>query len=174
MAKTLNKWLDEFVENGADANNVTDWPENAGGGGDSTGLILGTELVVLQGKHIDVDKLIALIQKYDVDNTNQDLQVGLSAQGDSAPTIGIVELADNSGLELHILGNIFTGSLDYESGDNLATLFTNNKVAIENFTMDSIPSDIKLSLFLPYINGTSEYEEIVPISKQEILDLFVD
>lgn len=32
MSKTLNKWLDEFVENGADANNVANWPENAGGG----------------------------------------------------------------------------------------------------------------------------------------------
>ena len=33
MAKDLNKWLDEFVENGADANDVVNWPENAGGGG---------------------------------------------------------------------------------------------------------------------------------------------
>ncbi len=32
MAKTLQKWLDEFVNNGADANDVTNWPENTGGG----------------------------------------------------------------------------------------------------------------------------------------------
>lgn len=32
MAKKLNDWLDEFVENGADATQVADWPENAGGG----------------------------------------------------------------------------------------------------------------------------------------------
>jgi len=32
MAKQLNKWLDEFVENGADPKNVIEWPENAGGG----------------------------------------------------------------------------------------------------------------------------------------------
>lgn len=32
MTKTLNKWLDEFVEKGANPNNVTEWPENAGGG----------------------------------------------------------------------------------------------------------------------------------------------
>ncbi len=31
MAKTLNNWLDGFVENGADPNNVTNWPENGGG-----------------------------------------------------------------------------------------------------------------------------------------------
>ena len=35
MAKELNKWLDEFVENGADASDVINWPENAGGGGNS-------------------------------------------------------------------------------------------------------------------------------------------
>lgn len=31
MAKNLEKWLDEFVDNGADAKDVTNWPENAGG-----------------------------------------------------------------------------------------------------------------------------------------------
>ena len=36
MAKKLNDWLDEFVENGADATQVVDWPENAGGGGSTT------------------------------------------------------------------------------------------------------------------------------------------
>ena len=34
MSKKLNEWLDEFVENGADASDVTEWPENAGGGAD--------------------------------------------------------------------------------------------------------------------------------------------
>jgi len=32
MSKKLSKWLDEFVDNGADASNVAEWPENAGGG----------------------------------------------------------------------------------------------------------------------------------------------
>ena len=32
MVKNLEQWLDEFVDNGADAKNVTNWPENAGGG----------------------------------------------------------------------------------------------------------------------------------------------
>lgn len=31
MSKQLNQWLDEFIENGADATDVTNWPENAGG-----------------------------------------------------------------------------------------------------------------------------------------------
>lgn len=32
MVKKLEQWLDEFVDNGADAKDVTNWPENAGGG----------------------------------------------------------------------------------------------------------------------------------------------
>ena len=31
MAKEFKDWVDEFVENGADAKDVTNWPENAGG-----------------------------------------------------------------------------------------------------------------------------------------------
>lgn len=33
MAKQLNEWLDEFVENGADADRVIDWPKNVTGDG---------------------------------------------------------------------------------------------------------------------------------------------
>lgn len=32
MAKNLEQWLDEFVDNGADTKDITNWPENAGGG----------------------------------------------------------------------------------------------------------------------------------------------
>lgn len=32
MVKNLEQWLDEFVDNGADAKDVTNWPENSGGG----------------------------------------------------------------------------------------------------------------------------------------------
>ena len=31
MGKKLNEWLNEFVENGADASNVVNWPNEAGG-----------------------------------------------------------------------------------------------------------------------------------------------
>ena len=37
MSKKLNDWLDEFVENGADASDVTEWPSNAGGGSGGIG-----------------------------------------------------------------------------------------------------------------------------------------
>ncbi len=33
MSKKLNDWLDEFVENGASPNRVTEWPDEAGRGG---------------------------------------------------------------------------------------------------------------------------------------------
>lgn len=31
MAKEFKKWIDEFVENGANPKNVVNWPEEAGG-----------------------------------------------------------------------------------------------------------------------------------------------
>lgn len=50
MPKQLTKWLDEFVENGADPSDVTEWPENSGGGGSYTpgnGInIVGNEISV--------------------------------------------------------------------------------------------------------------------------------
>lgn len=33
MGKKFNEWLDEFVEQGADATDITNWPQEAGGGG---------------------------------------------------------------------------------------------------------------------------------------------
>lgn len=33
MGKKFNEWLDEFVEQGADATDVSNWPQEAGGGG---------------------------------------------------------------------------------------------------------------------------------------------
>lgn len=32
MVKNLEQWLDEFVDNGADAKDITNWPKEAGGG----------------------------------------------------------------------------------------------------------------------------------------------
>jgi len=42
MSKKLNDWLDEFVENGASPNRVTEWPDEAGGG---TTVVANPELV---------------------------------------------------------------------------------------------------------------------------------
>ena len=63
MAKEFKKWIDEFVENGADAKNVTNWPENAGGGSslievpaNSRITLNGNKLLqLLIAKGVDVD-----------------------------------------------------------------------------------------------------------------------
>lgn len=44
MSKQLNLWLDEFVENGADPKNVTDWPANGGSGG--SGITENSKIIV--------------------------------------------------------------------------------------------------------------------------------
>ena len=73
MAKTLNKWLDEFVENGADASNITDWPENAGGGGGSDAK--GVNFVPVRGMSykLGVDELVrvATLMEQDYDAINE-------------------------------------------------------------------------------------------------------
>ena len=60
MAKKLNQWLDEFVENGADPSDVINWPENAGGG--DGGEVIITDGVGGKTYNIDVDELLKLIE----------------------------------------------------------------------------------------------------------------
>lgn len=48
MAKELKDWIDEFVENGANPKDVTNWPEEAGGTG-------GSELYTYYVKTEDTD-----------------------------------------------------------------------------------------------------------------------
>lgn len=59
MAKDLNKWLDEFVENGADANDVTNWPENAGGDGGE--IIIDTTYTIYTIDPVELAKLASFI-----------------------------------------------------------------------------------------------------------------
>lgn len=62
MAKQLNEWLNEFVENGADANDVSNWPENAGGSSYTAG-----EGIDITDDVISVDNTIA--RKSDIPTT---------------------------------------------------------------------------------------------------------
>lgn len=45
MSKKFNDWLDEFVQQGADANDVSNWPENSSSGG-SIGFKEGSKVIV--------------------------------------------------------------------------------------------------------------------------------
>lgn len=51
MPKQLTNWLDEFVENGADPSDVTEWPENSGSG---TSYTAGNGINIV-GNEISVD-----------------------------------------------------------------------------------------------------------------------
>lgn len=81
MSKRLNEWLDEFIENGADPENVTEWPENAGGGGEIITLEGGVEKEYV----IVVDELLKLIKNVT----------------DSRYGIGDVVYSDDSGSDVH-------------------------------------------------------------------------
>lgn len=77
MAKEFKKWIDEFVENGADPDNVTKWSRQSGGKGPESGSgsnYLMTTLDYLQvvGKHVDVNAVITLFEKHNV-NMDEEL-----------------------------------------------------------------------------------------------------
>jgi len=97
MAKKLNEWLDEFVENGADASDVTEWPENAGGGGsgDFVGFKEGSTITV----NLNTDFFIT-IESLDPGYTNTLCCLGFYLQG------GIVKVYEDN--EQDQLGIAFT------------------------------------------------------------------
>lgn len=73
MAKKFNQWLDEFVENGADPKDVTNWPKEAGGGQGGAGspyvLTIQDLRDITLGAHLDVEATISLIQELGLDTT---------------------------------------------------------------------------------------------------------
>jgi hypothetical protein len=150
------------------------------GGGSGTEVILGAELVALEGKHIDVDKLIALVQKYDLDNQEKNLFVGLNGNSLDdvyADEASLISFYNNSGIELCVLVNYLSQSLDYSGEDSLITMLTNNKLVIEGVIIQEFSSDWfkwATSIFQPTIRKYAEDSTIIIITKQEILDLFVD
>lgn len=150
------------------------------GGGSGTEVILGAELWALQGKHVDVDKLIALVQKYDLDNTELTLMVGLTGTSSNSFYYSngcLISFYDNSGTEVCIFGEYLTQSLDYTEGDSLTTVLANNKTAIEGVTIQDLSfPEWAASIFQPVIRKGGEYSgyPFIIIPKQEILDLFVD
>lgn len=67
MVKNLEQWLDEFVDNGADAKDVTNWPENAGGGASKIKTVKAGQKI-----RIDLSKYTGLILPYeDFHNINR-------------------------------------------------------------------------------------------------------
>ena len=60
MVKNLEQWLDEFVDNGADAKDVTNWPENAGGGASKIKTVKAGQKI-----RIDLSKYTKPIHSYE-------------------------------------------------------------------------------------------------------------
>ena len=61
MGKKFNQWLDEFVDNGANPKDVTNWPKNAGGGSYTAGNgititdenVINADVKTVQVNHIE-------------------------------------------------------------------------------------------------------------------------
>lgn len=191
MGKNFNQWLDEFVDNGADAKDVTNWPENGGGGqGGGDSKILGSTLEMAQylvGKHLVVDNLLALIEKY-VPNYN-DVQVVYVAMGgytnDSMSRSLFYGGCDGSEEILDVLGH----QLNYESQyfNNVYESLVTYKTQLENetFTSDdflNISQNMSNYTFLGLNIAYHGFDEIsfkehefeVPVTKEELLGLFAE
>ncbi len=69
MSKQFKQWLDEFIENGADATDVGNWPENAGGG-------KAPELQVLSTEETYIANYNTLIDALEANGFNTSLSVG--------------------------------------------------------------------------------------------------
>ena len=89
MVKNLEQWLDEFVDNGADAKDVTNWPENAGSGSSKIKTVKAGQKI-----RIDLSKYTELICQYeDFHNIRMYLfSIGLSLKKNFGPIISREDL----------------------------------------------------------------------------------
>ena len=185
MGKEFKDWINEFVENGANPKNVPDWPENAGGGQGGTGsnyLMTIMDYYQVVGKHVDVDSLIALLEKYQVD-----LDAELNPQGQSFIRIRLNEDSNykssiafgynvcSGGPDIVIFN---TALEDLEVAYTFRTILTANKEKIESFeiTEDSISNvmcyDIQSNLVINWLDVDIEEGSINYLTIQEALSIF--
>ena len=183
MAKEFKDWVDEFVENGANPKDVTNWPENAGGGQGGTGsnyLMTIMDYYQVIGKHVDVDSLIALLEKYQVD-----LDAELDPEGQ--PSIRIT-LNDDYNRSIDFGYNVCRGGADIrifnveledlETATTFRTILTANKEKIESFeiTEDSIRNMVVYSItsdiVINQLDVLIEEGPINYLTTQEALSIF--
>ena len=157
--------------------------EGGSSGGDSE-LIFGYEIADLDGKHVSVDKLIALLQKYNVPGTGYNyLNIGSNTNSYSAP-YAIMDIGDQSGLAFELI-NTEWGYVGVTSSEqDFYTILQENKTDIEenliigkDYTAGGVSPYVGVAyVYLPLIvaynsNGSQVHFKV---TKQEILDLFVD
>jgi len=115
MPKQFTNWLDEFVENGADKNNVPNWSTQSGGGGSYTP---GNGINIV-GNEISVDTQ-TIATKEDLNNYEpaEDAFSGDYNDLDNKPTIptDTSDLTNNAGFITGITSTDVTTALGYTPG----------------------------------------------------------
>ena len=149
MAKTLNKWLDEFIENGADASDVTNWPENAGGGG-------GGEIIALEGAggktySVAVDELLKLIKN--ITGTYYSIGDSVFANDSSSGVNSCISLTTNINERAISIKGIQIASIAESSFSSWYDFINDNRTAIEQ---QSVYLDSG-SVFVGVIRTVSDY-----------------
>ena len=143
MGKEFKDWVDEFVENGANPKDITNWPENAGGGSltlqdfiDNSFIVTPQELyAACNHRYFNVDAFLQTLQDKGLSRDYHTLfRIAPYSfeEGGRLYYATFFELteAGSGRYEFRIFNQVIcTGDdTDYES---LLTFFTNNKEAIE-------------------------------------------
>ncbi len=138
MSKKLNEWLDEFVENGADANDVTSWPENAGG---ETGYIFPSTSYF----KLNVVELVKYIQQVDDDESIQFL-FGYEGKGGSGVEANYerIQIGVNSDSNQYYVQGTQrnTGIVDITFGDSETQSLTEAMLEYKNMIEETVFENI--------------------------------
>lgn len=142
MSKQFKDWLDEFVENGADADNVTEWPKNSGGS-DS-----GSTAIDMYGDYsLNLQKFCEIIDELQIEwpgsNRNNVAEIGYSLEyniyrdgnGLNAQPLFIVSAQYASGGRAYWMLNDLGSSynIDYDENKSLSQLILEHAEELEYF-----------------------------------------
>ena len=154
MSKKLNQWLDEFIENGADASDVTNWPENAGGG--DSGEIIAPDGVASYYK-IDVDELLRLVENREEEiEDNSFYSFGDKCERDGSGNeqvdqcVNLQKEYNSSDSAIYINGNV-VATIARSSFSSWYDFINDNRISIEQ-------SDIYLNEYALFVGAIRDDE----------------
>lgn len=145
-------------------------PTLNGQGGSVSNVITYFDIAELKGKHVDVDKLIELLTKYELNTlTSMELKLlpGIYGYGDSANNGSPFYLTYSS---MNFVGS-YENTTEINWDTDIETTLTAEKVNIEAVVVDP-----RLGFYIPAISykNTDSEDVYVEVALEELLAVFVD
>lgn len=157
MAEQFNAWLNKFVDNGADPDDVVNWPENGGGSGESW--VLKKQITTDTTFTINYQPILDLLNQngYDTNLSISELQeqeldyvhypLAISSGGSSYSTELTIEIG--SACAVYIAGAGFNLSISFgDSTTPLKDIFANAPKTIDG------DSDLNEVYLMPWFDIT--------------------